>query len=93
LEGAERRARREQSSLSARPRRLAAVATPTVDAPAWDRGQKLLEEKTALGFSISGPLFSFYERELVGFARTALARLSPAIGLDGRRGGAGAACR
>src|SRR5207244_5758518 len=33
--------------------------------------------KTALGFSISGHLFSVYERELAGFARTPLARLSP----------------
>jgi len=48
-----------------------------VDAPSWDARQKLLEEKTALGFSISGHLFSVYERELVGFSRTALAKLSP----------------
>jgi DNA polymerase-3 subunit alpha len=48
-----------------------------VDAPGWDPRQKLLEEKTALGFSISGHLFSVYERELVGFARTPLAKLSP----------------
>jgi DNA polymerase-3 subunit alpha len=43
----------------------------------WDLRQKLLEEKTALGFSISGHLFSVYEKELAGFARTALARLAP----------------
>jgi len=48
-----------------------------VDAAAWDLRQKLLEEKTALGFSISGHLFSVYQRELAGFARTALAKLSP----------------
>jgi DNA polymerase-3 subunit alpha len=48
-----------------------------VDVPGWDLRQKLLEEKTALGFSISGHLFSVYERELAGFARTPLARLSP----------------
>jgi DNA polymerase III subunit alpha len=48
-----------------------------VDTPEWDLRQKLLEEKAALGFSISGHLFSVYEKELTGFARTSLARLSP----------------
>src|SRR5437764_450649 len=48
-----------------------------VDAEAWDPRRKLLEEKTALGFSISGHLFSIYERELAGFARSALGRLAP----------------
>jgi DNA polymerase-3 subunit alpha len=48
-----------------------------VDTPPWDVKQKLLEEKTALGFSLSAHLFSVYERELAGFPRTPLARLSP----------------
>ena len=48
-----------------------------VETPDWDLRQKLLEEKTALGFSISGHLFSVYEKELAGFARTALAKLAP----------------
>jgi len=47
-----------------------------VDAPAWDAKQTLLEEKAALGFSVSGHLFSIYERELAGFSRVPLARLS-----------------
>ncbi|HYD58104.1 MAG TPA: DNA polymerase III subunit alpha [Burkholderiales bacterium] len=47
-----------------------------VDAPAWDLRQKLLEEKMALGYSLSAHLFSVYERELAGFPRSALARLS-----------------
>jgi DNA polymerase-3 subunit alpha len=47
-----------------------------IDAAPWDPKQKLLEEKTALGFSISGHLFSVYERELGGFSRTPLAKLS-----------------
>src|SRR5204863_5178525 len=34
-----------------------------VDVQAWDLRQRLLEEKSALGFSISGHLFSIYERE------------------------------
>jgi DNA polymerase-3 subunit alpha len=48
-----------------------------VNAPPWDVRQKLLEEKAALGFSLSAHLFSVYERELAGFPRTALAKLSP----------------
>ncbi|MFN2644190.1 MAG: OB-fold nucleic acid binding domain-containing protein, partial [Burkholderiales bacterium] len=48
-----------------------------VEAPPWDLQRRLLEEKSALGFSISGHLFSIYERELAGFARTALAKLTP----------------
>jgi DNA polymerase III subunit alpha len=52
-----------------------------VDVPAWDLRQTLLEEKQALGFSLSGHLFSVYERELAGFPRTALARLSPGAGV------------
>jgi DNA polymerase-3 subunit alpha len=47
-----------------------------VDTPAWDLRQKLLEEKAALGYSLSAHLFSVYERELSGFPRSALARLS-----------------
>jgi DNA polymerase-3 subunit alpha len=47
-----------------------------IDAAPWDLKQKLLEEKSALGFSISGHLFSVYERELGGFSRTPLAKLS-----------------
>ena len=39
--------------------------------------QKLLEEKVALGFYLSGHLFKVYERELARFPRVALAKLSP----------------
>ncbi len=49
-----------------------------VDTPPWDARQKLLEEKAALGFYLSGHLFSIYERELARFPRTALAKLAPA---------------
>jgi DNA polymerase-3 subunit alpha len=48
-----------------------------VDAADWDARQKLLEEKAALGFYLSGHLFSVYERQLRGFPRTPLARLAP----------------
>jgi DNA polymerase-3 subunit alpha len=47
-----------------------------VDAAPWDLRQKLLEEKAALGYSLSAHLFSVYERELTGFPRSALARLA-----------------
>jgi DNA polymerase-3 subunit alpha len=46
-----------------------------VDAPAWDMKQKLLEEKAALGFYLSGHLFSVYERALARFPRVPLAKL------------------
>jgi len=49
-----------------------------VEAAPWSLGQTLLEEKAALGFYLSGHLFSVYERQLAGFPRTALAALSPA---------------
>jgi len=48
-----------------------------VDAADWDARQKLLEEKAALGFYLSGHLFSVYERQLRGFPRTPLAKLGP----------------
>ena len=48
-----------------------------VDAAPWDMKQKLLEEKVALGFYLSGHLFSVYQRQLAGFPRTPLAKLAP----------------
>jgi DNA polymerase-3 subunit alpha len=49
-----------------------------VDAAPWDLRQTLLEEKAALGYALSGHLFSVYERELAGFPRTALSKLASA---------------
>jgi len=78
LEAAEQAERAaSQSSLFAEAEVPRGGSHAYVDVPGWDLRQKLLEEKTALGFSISGHLFSVYERELAGFARTPLARLSP----------------
>jgi DNA polymerase-3 subunit alpha len=48
-----------------------------VAAEPWDRKRLLLEEKAALGFSISGHLFSVYEKDLAGFPRRPLAALAP----------------
>jgi len=47
-----------------------------VAAKPWDLRQTLTEEKIALGFTLSGHLFSVYERELAGFPRTPLAKLA-----------------
>jgi len=49
-----------------------------VDTRPWDLRQRLTEEKAALGYCLSGHLFSVYERELKGFARTPLAKLASA---------------
>ncbi len=65
-----------QSSLFGEAEVRGAIAL--LDAKPWDLRQKLTEEKAALGFTLSGHLFSVYERELAGFPRTALARLAPA---------------
>jgi DNA polymerase-3 subunit alpha len=49
-----------------------------VPAQAWDLKQLLTEEKAALGFALSGHLFSVYERDIAGFPRVPLAQLAPA---------------
>src|SRR3989304_6050173 len=49
-----------------------------VEARPWDLKQRLTEEKAALGYCLSGHLFSVYERELANFPRTPLAKLSAA---------------
>ena len=54
-----------------------AGAEVLIPAKPWDLRQLLLEEKAALGFALSGHLFSVYAREIAGFPRTPLARLSP----------------
>jgi DNA polymerase-3 subunit alpha len=47
-----------------------------VETRPWDLRQQLTEEKAALGYCLSGHLFSVYERELKGFPRTPLAKLA-----------------
>jgi DNA polymerase-3 subunit alpha len=49
-----------------------------VESKPWDLKQRLTEEKAALGYCLSGHLFSVYERELANFPRTPLAKLSAA---------------
>jgi len=78
LEAAEQAERAaSQSSLFGEAEAPRGGAHAYVDAPAWDLRQKLLEEKAALGFYLSDHLFTVYQRELAGFARTPLARLAP----------------
>ena len=48
-----------------------------VNVPEWTEKQKLTEEKTALGFYLSGHLFNAYVEEARKFARTRLADLAP----------------
>jgi DNA polymerase-3 subunit alpha len=49
-----------------------------IDARPWDLRQQLTEEKAALGYCLSAHLFSVYEKELAGFPRTSLAKLTNA---------------
>jgi DNA polymerase-3 subunit alpha len=48
-----------------------------VNVPPWSEKQRLTEEKTALGFYLSGHLFTAYEPEVRKFARTRLSSLEP----------------
>jgi DNA polymerase-3 subunit alpha len=78
LEAAEQAERSaSQTSLFGEAEAPRGGAHAYVETPEWDLRQKLLEEKTALGFSISGHLFSVYEKELTGFGRSSLAKLAP----------------
>ncbi len=49
-----------------------------VETRPWDLRQRLTEEKAALGYCLSGHLFSVYERELKGFPRTPLSKIATA---------------
>ena len=48
-----------------------------VDVPSWDDRQKLSEEKTALGFYLSGHLFDADAPKVRPFIKTQLAKLTP----------------
>ncbi len=79
LEAAEQAERlAAQTSLFGEGEGAHGPALALVASNAWDLRQKLTEEKSALGFTLSGHLFSVYEPELAGFPRTQLARLTPA---------------
>jgi len=77
IEAAEQaEAQASQNSLFGEAEAPRGGAHAYIEAPPWDARQKLLEEKVALGFYLSGHLFSIYERELARFPRTPLAKLS-----------------
>jgi len=77
IEAAEQaEAQASQNSLFGEAEAPRGGAHAYIEAQPWDARQKLLEEKVALGFYLSGHLFSIYERELAKFPRTPLARLS-----------------
>jgi DNA polymerase-3 subunit alpha len=77
LEAAEQAERQaSQTSLFGEAEAPRAGEHLMVEAPPWGLKQTLMEEKAALGFSLSGHLFSVYQAELAGFPRTPLARLA-----------------
>jgi len=79
MEAAEQRERQAaQDSLFGETEAPAGPGAVRVEAKPWDLRQRLLEEKAALGFALSGHLFTVCEREIAGFPRIALARLQPA---------------
>lgn len=48
-----------------------------IDVPAWTDRQRLMEEKQALGYYLSGHLFDAYAPEVRQFIKTTLAKLEP----------------
>jgi len=54
-----------------------ALPTPYVDVPRWSERDRLLQEKQALGFFLSGHPFNEYAREVSSFVRRRLAQLEP----------------
>jgi DNA polymerase-3 subunit alpha len=76
LEAAEQAERQSsQTSLFGEAEAPHAVRLALAETPRWDLRRRLTEEKAALGFCLSGHLFSVHERELAGFPRTPIARL------------------
>ena len=76
LEAAEQAERdAHQVSLFGSPEESVAGAVKLVEVPAWSGPEKLMQEKTALGFYFSGHPFDYYRRELGGFVKTRLCDL------------------
>jgi DNA polymerase-3 subunit alpha len=79
LEAAEQRERQAaQESLFGDAGDAGGAERALIAAKPWDLKQQLTEEKSALGFALSGHLFSVYEREIAGFPRVPLAQLAAA---------------
>ncbi len=70
----------QQVSLFGGADESAQVRPKLIEAAPWDRRVFLREEKTALGFYLSGHPFSAYKDEVGQFVRTTLDRLQPSQG-------------
>jgi len=78
MEGAEQVSRAgAQTSLFGADSGFAQAGLEMVERPRWSEKERLLEEKQALGFYLSGHPFSSYAREVAPLARTRLASLTP----------------
>jgi DNA polymerase-3 subunit alpha len=78
LEAAEQRERdAQQVSLFGDAEGAARHRPVLVDAPRWDEQRRLAEEKTALGFYLSGHPFVAFRREFAPFVRGTLAEITP----------------
>ena len=78
LEAAEQRERdAQQVSLFGDVEGAAHHRPALVDTPRWDEQRRLAEEKTALGFYLSGHPFVAFRREFAPFLRGTLAELAP----------------
>ena len=81
LDAAEQNERNaQQVSLFGGADESAQARPALIEAPRWDRRVFLREEKTALGFYLSGHPFSAYKDEIGQFVRTTLDRLQPSQG-------------
>ncbi|CAM9546530.1 unnamed protein product [Phaeothamnion confervicola] len=81
MEAAEQDERQaSQESLFGDPSESRGAAFKLVETRPWDMKQRLIEEKAALGFTLSGHLFNAYANDLQGFSRTPLAKLAPVQG-------------
>ncbi|PWT70531.1 MAG: DNA polymerase III subunit alpha [Proteobacteria bacterium] len=78
IEGAEQASRSAiQNSLFSGEEGGPESGLKLVERPRWSEQERLLEEKQALGFYLSGHPFSAYEQEVAPLVRTRLAALQP----------------
>jgi len=78
MESAEQASRAAaQSSLFGPGLGMAEARLELLERPAWSESERLVEEKQALGFYLSGHPFSSYAAEVAPLARTSLASVMP----------------
>jgi DNA polymerase-3 subunit alpha len=78
IEGAEQASRAAaQNSLFGGDSGVAEAGLELVQKPRWTERERLLEEKQALGFYLSGHPFSSYAQEVAPLVRTRLAAVTP----------------